>query len=130
MNNDVKEESRCALNYSDVKYILENRILNDSIVNALQKMLNKQFTEANWLQKANFQVCRSILFVQVLHNGMMHWVAISTYGCDQGEIYLMVSLFNGRIAEHTKKQICSTLNCAAAKNHSKCFTSTTTVKLG
>ena len=45
----------------------------------------------------------------------MHWVAISSYSCDQGEIYLMDSLFNGRIAEHTKKQICSILNCAAGK---------------
>ena len=45
----------------------------------------------------------------------MHWVAISTYGCDKGEIYLMDSHFNDRIAEHTKKQICSILNCAAAK---------------
>ena len=100
-------------------------MFNDSIVNAVQKMQKKQFTEANWLQKANFEVCRSILFVQVLQDGMMHWVAISTYGCDQGEIYLMDRLFNGRIAEHTKKQICSILNCAAAKNHSNYFTSTT-----
>ena len=45
----------------------------------------------------------------------MHWVAISTYSCNQGEIYLMDSLFNGRIVEHIKKQICSNLNCAAAK---------------
>ena len=58
---------------------------------------------------------KSIPFVQVLHNGRMHWVATSTFGCNQDEIYLKDSLFNGRIAEHTKKQICSVLNCAAAK---------------
>ena len=90
-------------------------------VNAVQKMLKKQFTEANGLQDPvlrqglNFQVYRSIPFVQVLHDGRIHWVAISSYGCDQGKIYLMGSLFNGRIAEHTKEQIYSILNCAARK---------------
>ena len=111
VNNNVEEESRCALNHSDLKDISEKRMLNDSIVNAVQKMLKKQFTEANGLhdpvlgQGLNFQVYRSIPFVQVLRNGRMHWVAISSYGCDQGEIYLMDSLFNGRITEHTKNQI-------------------------
>ena len=45
----------------------------------------------------------------------MYWVAISSYGCNQGEIHLMDTLFNGRIAEHTKMQICSILNFAAGK---------------
>ena len=109
MNNNVEEESRSALNYSDLKDISENRILNDNIVNAVQKMLKKQFTEANGLQDPvlgqglNFQVYRSIPFVQVLRDGRMHWVAMSSHGCNQGEIYLMDSLFNGRIVEHTKK---------------------------
>ena len=58
---------------------------------------------------------KSIPFVQVLHDVRMHWVATSTFGCNQDEICYMDSLFNGRIAEHTKKQICSVLNCAAAK---------------
>ena len=74
-NNNVEKESRCALNYSDLKDISENRMLNDNIVNAVQKMQKKQFTEANGLQDPvigqglNFQVYRSILFVQVLHDG-------------------------------------------------------------
>ena len=94
MNNNVEEESRCAL-----RDISESRMLKDNIVNAVQKMLKKQFTEANELQDPvlgqglNFQSYQSISFVQVLHNGRMHWVAISTYGCDQGEIYLVDSLF-------------------------------------
>ena len=47
VNNNVEEESRCALNYSHLKDISENKILND---NTAQKMLRKQFTEANGLQ--------------------------------------------------------------------------------
>ena len=46
-------------------------MLNDNIVNAVQKMLKKQFTEANGLQDPvlgqglNFQVYQSIPFIQV-----------------------------------------------------------------
>ena len=82
-------------------------MLNDNIVNSVPKMLKKQFTEANGLQDPvlgqglNFQIYQSIPFVQVLQNGRMHWVAIRTCGCNQGELYLMDSLFNGRTAEHT-----------------------------
>ena len=121
MTNNVEEESRCALNYSHLKDISENRMLNNNIMSEVQKMLKKPFTEVNGLQipvlgqGLNFQVYRSIPFVQLLHNDRMHWVAISTYGCDLVENYLMDSLFNGRFAEHTKKKICSILNCAAAK---------------
>ena len=62
VNNNVEEESRCALNHSDLKDISGNRMLNDNIVNAVQKMLKNQFTEANGLQDPvlgqglNFQV--------------------------------------------------------------------------
>ena len=38
MNNNVEEESRWALNYSDLKYISENRMFNDSIVNAQKQI--------------------------------------------------------------------------------------------
>ena len=88
MTNNVEEESRCALKYSDLKDISENRKLNNNIMSEVQKMLKKPFTEVNGLQipvmwqGLNFQVYRSIPFVQLLHNGRMHWVAISTYGCD------------------------------------------------
>ena len=63
-------------------------MLNNNIMSEVQKMLKKPFTEVNGLQipvlgqGLNFQVYRSIPFVQLLHNDRMHWVAISTYGCD------------------------------------------------
>ena len=88
MTNNVEEESRCALKYSHLKDISENRMLNNNIMSEVQKMLKKPFTEVKGLQipvlgqGLNFQVYRSIPFVQLLHNDRMHWVAISTYGCD------------------------------------------------
>ena len=41
VNNNVEEESRCTLGYSDLKDISESRMLNENIVNAVQKILKK-----------------------------------------------------------------------------------------
>ena len=82
-NNTVSKESlvaesesnelapRCSLQYSDLKEISDNRMLNDNII----KMLKKQFSQANGLQDPvlgqtlNFNVNRNLPFVQVLHDG-------------------------------------------------------------
>ena len=81
--------------------------------------MKNQFSEVNGLQdpiilgeKFHFNVYRSIPFAHVLHDSRLNWVAISSYGCAQEEIYLIDSLFNGKVAEHTKRQICSILNCS------------------
>ena len=41
---------------------------------------------------------------------MSDFQRISTYGSNPGEVFLMDSLFNGRISDHTKRQICSIVN--------------------
>ena len=48
--------------------------------------------------------------MQILHDGNLHWVAISTYGCNPEEVFLMDSLFSGHIADHIKRQLCSIMN--------------------
>ena len=48
--------------------------------------------------------------VQVLHDGRLHWIAISTYNCKEGEVFLMDSVFRGHIAHQTKRQVCSIHN--------------------
>ena len=50
-------------------------------------------------------------FVQVLHDGKLHWIAISTYGCHEGEVFCFDNLFKERIADHTMQQICAIMNC-------------------
>ena len=40
---------RCSLAYSDLKEISDNRMLSDNVVNAFQKMMEKQFPEAEGL---------------------------------------------------------------------------------
>ena len=56
-------------------------MLNDNIINTVQKMLKKQFSQANCLQDPvlgqtlNFNVNRNLSFVQVLHDGRIQWIA-------------------------------------------------------
>ena len=108
---------RCSLGYSNLKDISDSHVLSDNVVNAFQKMMEKQFPEANALQDPilgqtlSFKVQKNKPFVQVLHDGKLNWIAISGYGCNEGEVCYTDSLFKGRIADHTKQQICAILNC-------------------
>ena len=100
-----------------MKDISDSRMLSDNVVNAFQKMMEKQIPEANGLQDPilgqtlSFKVQKNKPFVQVLHDGKLNWIAISGYGCNEGEVCYIDSLFKGRIADHTKQQICAILNC-------------------
>lgn len=62
-------------------------------------------------QNSQFNVVRAP-FVQVLHDGESHWVAISTFGCGEGEVVLIDSLFRGQMTNYLKQQICLILNCS------------------
>ena len=92
-------------------------MLNDNIINAVQKMLKKQFSQANGLQDPalgqtlNFNINRNLPFVQVLHDGRIHWIAVSTFNCNEGEINLMDSLFKGRVPDYSMQQLSALLNC-------------------
>ena len=106
---------RTNLTAGDLSDISHNRMLNGSVINSFQQMLKSQYIHANGLQDPvpgqglNFAICCNVPFVQILHDVNLHWVAISTYGCNP-EVLSMDSLFNGRIADHTKIQICSIVN--------------------
>ena len=108
---------RCSLSYSDLKDISDRRMLSDNVVNAFQKIMEKQFPEENSLQdpilgqSLSFKVQKNKPFVQVLHDGKLLWIPISTYGYNKGGFCYIDSLFNGRIADHTKQQICASFNC-------------------
>ena len=92
-------------------------MLSDNVVNAFQKMMEKQFPEANGLQDPilgqtlSFKMQKNTPFVQVLHDRKLHWIAISTYWCHEGEVFCIDNLFKERIADHTKQQIYAIMNC-------------------
>ena len=77
------------LSKADEHILLSGEWLNDTIVNASQRLIATSFPLCNGLQDTNlgqtvaFDIQRSP-FVQVLHIGYGHWVTISTYGCDLG----------------------------------------------
>eukprot|EP00794_Sanderia_malayensis_P010259 gene10259-11311_t len=50
-------------------------------------------------QKLKFKPLVDIPFVQILHDGNLHWIAISTYGCADNEILYMESSFHGSITK-------------------------------
>ena len=108
---------RCSLGYSNLKDISDSHMLSSNVVNVFQKLMEKQFPEANALQDPilgqtlSFKVQKNKPFVQVLHDGKLNWIAISGYGCNEDEVCYIYSLFKARIADHTKQQICAILNC-------------------
>ena len=106
---------RTNLTAEDLGNTSHKRMLNDSVIDSFQQMLKSQYIHGNGLQdpvfgqELNLAICRDVSFVQI-HDGNLNWVAISTYGCNPGEVLLMDSLFNGCIAYHTERQICSIVN--------------------
>jgi Ulp1 family protease len=103
------------LSHKDLLEISNGEMLSDKVINSFQHLMKTQYN-ANGLQDTvlgqtlHYQIYRSEPFVQILHDGRIHWVVISTYGCNPGEVNLLDSLFNGRIADHIKRQICANLN--------------------
>ena len=91
-------------------------MLNDNIIQTFQQLLKIQYPDENGLQDPvlrqalNFAVYLTTPFVQVLHDGSLHWIVISTYNCKEEEVFLMDNMFRGRVAHQTKRQICSILN--------------------
>lgn len=51
-----------------------------------------------------------MLWKKVIHNGNLHWQAITTFGCKKGKVFLLDSLFHHRMT--IQRQICALLNCS------------------
>ena len=84
-------------------------------------MLSQEYPDVKGLldpvlvQALQFKVSNESPFVQVLHTGSFHWIAISTFGCNKVEVCIMDSLFHGRLSQQTKRQICSLMKCKKPK---------------
>lgn len=111
--NNVHEPLRQFLTAGGLRNVSHKKAIPGDVIAILQKMLRSQYAHADGLQdplngvKLKFRVYKKNPFVQVLHDGNYHWIAISTYHCQPGEVIYMDSLFSGVIAKHVKKQICS-----------------------
>ena len=100
----------------DVSLISKENMLNDTVIQFFQSL----FDGINCLQdpllgkSLSFKVARNP-FIQILHDGRCHWVTVSTFGCDPGEIDCYDSLFKGKITDSVKKQICNLLRSKEKK---------------
>ena len=65
-------------------------------------------------QRLSFKVARNP-FIQILHDGRCHWVTLSTFSCDPGEINYYDSLFKSKITDSVKKQIYNLLHSKEKK---------------
>ena len=107
-----QEKLRVNLTAGNMIDLSHNRLLNEKIIQTFQQMLKIQYPNANGLQDPVLgqalilAVYQTIPLVQLLHGGL-HWIAISTYNCKEGEVFLMDSMFRGRVAHLTKRQICN-----------------------
>ena len=82
----------------DHQILLNDRWLNDAIVNAAQSLLKQQFHTAGLLDVCALQTLAVDIqhhseFVQVLHNGSNHWLTVSNIGADEGEVYIYDSMY-------------------------------------
>ena len=95
----------------EVSLILKGNMLNDTVIQFFQSL----FDRINGLQdpllgqRLSFKVARNP-FIQKLRNRRCHWVKVSTFGCDPGEINYYDSLLNGKITGSVRKQICNLLH--------------------
>ena len=98
-------------------------MLTDTIVNAAQNIISLQHPSMAGLQDTllgqsfyskdpkdqqnfRFKEIPDQHFVQVLHDGSIHWLEISTLNCIPDEIFIMDSMFRGKINHH----ICTKAN--------------------
>ena len=113
--------TRQLLKKTDLKRISENEMLNDTIIHVFQGIMQKQHPEINGLQDPilgqtlSFSIYRNKRFVQVLHDGRLHWICISTYHCEPGEVFYFDSLFSGRISDKVKQQLCSIMHSSSTE---------------
>ena len=75
-------------------------MLNDSISDVFQSLMLKEQPESNGLQdpvlaqNMFFTVHHHNPFVQILYDGKLHWIAVSTYWCEPGKVFYFDSLFS------------------------------------
>jgi len=114
----VETSLRSLLNTGDLLSISNQQMLSDNVINVLQKMLKRQYHNTSGLQDTvlgqtlSFDVIQNKPFVQILHNGNAHWLAISTFHCEPGHVNILDSKCNkGRMTVDTKKQIAAIMFC-------------------
>ncbi|XP_047124446.1 uncharacterized protein LOC105850359 isoform X2 [Hydra vulgaris] len=121
LNRDIHHLKCSLIGDLERNDIEKGKMLNDNVIHFFQQLMSNQFNISIGLQDPikgkvmSFDICPSDPFVQILHDGNLHWICVTTYDCKPGEIYIFDSLFHGSISIATKRQICSILRCPKKK---------------
>ena len=110
--NPPPKRRRQNLDSADLNLITKGEMLNDAVINKAQTLLHEQFPGVGGLEDTTlgpifmFSVQKGE-FVQLLHDGNIHWVCISNIGCNENEIKYYDSLRGSRVSWYLLQQIAS-----------------------
>ena len=89
------------LSSDDMKDITTNHMLSDTVIHSVQKMITGVSGLQDPILGQNLSFCVvKESFVQILHDGDVHWLTVSTFGCSEGEVCLLDSMFKGKIKNY------------------------------
>ena len=96
-----KLASKGLLRPDDIKALSTAVFLSDNVINSAQESLRKEYGAGKGLQNVNLgqtlmfrdnHQSDSETFVQILHDGSCHWLAVTNLGCSADEVVIMDSL--------------------------------------
>ncbi len=97
----MRLDARQVLKKKERELILQNKKLDDLVINFAQLLLKRQFPSTNGLFSTLLLTTLSPLggwqedFIQICHcQARGHWVTVSTKGCKAGEIMIYDSSYN------------------------------------
>ena len=97
--------------------ILNQNMLGDIEINAAQVILKNQFPDIQGMQDTllgtnlMFRI-QSQEMLQILHDGSLHWLLISTLGCSDRVVKIYDSMKTEMPTLHVQKQIASIRSCS------------------
>ena len=104
------------LSTKDKEIILGNGVLDDRHVMIIQNAHHKKFPFIEGLYSTTIGTVGQFKpvtseFVQVLHDGIFHWVCVSNIACRNSNTVKLYDSLYAKVAKHTKDQISNLLNC-------------------
>ena len=108
------------LHHTDKEILLSpTQWLTDTIINAAQQLLTKQFPQLPGLQDVSLGQTMSFVvqpeeFLQIVHSSQGHWLTVSTIGVQHPQVRVFDSLYNF-LPQLAKAQIASMLCTKQAK---------------
>ena len=105
------------LSQADLDRLQQKRSwLNDSLINAGQVLLKKQYPDAVGLQDVDLSrtlcfVQGEPAFIQILNTNDSHWICVTSIGCKPNVVKVYDSMRTGNVCTSTKECIATLLNC-------------------